>query len=318
MSKINVFNTVTSKSPISVIICSHSYERIQLLQKLVGQLLQQPYLKEILLIIDHNSNLFTLLEKKYQNDIKIKVLKNQFQSGLSGARNTGVLKSKGKILAFLDDDVILTKKWSENLARSFHKSDTIAGVAGKIIPIWEKGPPNWLPPTFFSHFAGTEPNMTGEKEIPWTYGANMVFWRHIFKEVGGFNLKLGRQNRKLIGHEEMEFCIRIRMKMPSKKIIYNPSATVYHIMENKRKSISYLIATSFFKGASAKLMKLLIHPYRITGNSLIKSFITREELRRKLACLKPNAKNRHQAFRQYIVLVVGCIAYFLGYSIKKL
>ncbi|MGA9532817.1 MAG: glycosyltransferase [Anaerolineales bacterium] len=63
----------------------------------------------------------------------------QPNSGLSAARNTGIRKSSGEFLAFLDaDDLFLPSKLT-SLLRAFHESPELGLVAGQAILIDESG-----------------------------------------------------------------------------------------------------------------------------------------------------------------------------------
>jgi glycosyltransferase involved in cell wall biosynthesis len=73
---------------------------------------------EILIIDDHSTDSLTLsiLEKCSTYDLRIKVIKNERSKGAAGARNTGILRSRGIWIGFLDSDDIwfpdsLSSRW---------------------------------------------------------------------------------------------------------------------------------------------------------------------------------------------------------------
>jgi glycosyltransferase involved in cell wall biosynthesis len=65
---------------------------------------------ELIVIDDHSTDAHTLqvLEIFSNSDPRITILKNQRKKGAAGARNTGIMHSKGEWIGFLDSDDILT------------------------------------------------------------------------------------------------------------------------------------------------------------------------------------------------------------------
>lgn len=65
---------------------------------------------ELIVVDDHSTDALTLdiLQTFSNTDPRVTVLKNQRVKGAAGARNTGILHSKGKWISFLDSDDILT------------------------------------------------------------------------------------------------------------------------------------------------------------------------------------------------------------------
>lgn len=89
---------------ISVII--PTFNRENTIRRAIESVYSQEYKNIELIIVDDFSedNTFTIvadLQKKFQN---LKYLVNQRSKGACGARNTGILNSKGKYVAFLDSD----------------------------------------------------------------------------------------------------------------------------------------------------------------------------------------------------------------------
>ncbi|MFX0094420.1 MAG: glycosyltransferase family 2 protein [Candidatus Hodarchaeota archaeon] len=302
---------------ISVIICTYFTGRRTFLHKLVDQLLKQPYIMDIILVVDHNPDFFNSLKKEYQNTTKIKLLENQFHQGLSGARNTGILNSTGEILAFLDDDVILTKNWSKSLLEPFLKTERIVGVGGKIIPAWQNKRLWWFSPMLggifssTSHYISEKRTLVPSTTVPTIIGANMAFRKTIFQKVGLFHPILGRKDGKLLAGEEWELCLRIYTRTPSKLIIYDPSVIIYHIIENKRKSIFYLISNAYYTGVSRKIVNLM---YPTQFNNFQRFYLTRKELKRTLELLRSSNSRTWQIPSQIIADLILVLFMILGYA----
>ena len=124
---------MTSLPLISVII--PTYNRKYFLEKIsIPSVLRQTYSNfELIIVDDHStddtSDFVKLLSKK---DKRIKYVKNFRKKGVSGARNSGILVSKGKYIGFLDDDDEWVPEHLEkllNILTKYPKIDIISAAA---------------------------------------------------------------------------------------------------------------------------------------------------------------------------------------------
>lgn len=95
---------------ISVVMPTHN--RASMLKKAIDSVLQQTETDLELIIVDDASTDETseLLNEYVKTDARINVIKNKVALGGGGARNVGISASKGKWVAFLDDD----DEWFKN------------------------------------------------------------------------------------------------------------------------------------------------------------------------------------------------------------
>src|ERR1700680_4305787 len=104
---------IDSTQDISVVICAYTEERWYDLIAAVESIQRQSIPpREIILVIDHNTSLF---ERARTQISGLDVIENSEPSGLSGARNSGIAKSQGTLIAFLDDDAVAEPDWLERL-----------------------------------------------------------------------------------------------------------------------------------------------------------------------------------------------------------
>ena len=237
-------------SSISVIICAYSMDRGALLREALDSLLlQQTAASEILVVIDHNSELERLVSKTCRS---IRTLANQGPPGLSAARNTGLEAAAGEILAFLDDDAVAQPDWVSGLLRHYRRSEVI-GVGGSVIPLWPSKRPIWFPEEFDwvvgCSYRGQPTQVAVVRNL---FGANMSFRRNVFDRIGRFTEGLGREGGNGGGCEETEFCIRASRAFPDSRIVYDPAIVVRHHVSAERTRWRYFRARCLAEGRSKR------------------------------------------------------------------
>ncbi len=92
-----------NKSPLVSVILP-TYNRGKLVSKSINSVLNQSYNNFELIIVDDGSTDQTEKIINSFNDNRIVYLKHNYNKHASAARNTGIAKSKGEFIAFLDDD----------------------------------------------------------------------------------------------------------------------------------------------------------------------------------------------------------------------
>src|SRR5690606_1766917 len=115
----------------------------------------------------------------------------ELNKGLSFARNRGITEAKSPVIAYVDDDVILTPDYLKELISFFDQHPEAAGAGGKVIPKYESGSePVWMS-KYLAGFVGNVnhgPEMkqfTAEMKYP--AGCNMIYKKEVLLEAGGFN-----------------------------------------------------------------------------------------------------------------------------------
>jgi GT2 family glycosyltransferase len=166
------------------------------------------------------------LSLNYKNHPYIKEITSN-QTGASRARNLGIkfaLKQKAEILAFIDDDCIITKNWIKNIVTTF-KDPKINIVFGQTLPYQPKKNLGKYCPCIFTkknHQPISWPVST------WDYigmSNNFAITTEIIHTIGFFSPKIG-PGTKIPGGEDADFIIRaIKSGFP---IHYNHKALLYH------------------------------------------------------------------------------------------
>ena len=114
---------------ISVII--PSYNSYATIGKTIEMLLRQDFDKEFeIIIIDSSNDGRTTNFLKDLEDKKIKIFLSKTKLNAGEARNIGVEKSSGKIIAFLDSDCIPPIDWLKKIDKIFGKNPGISSLFG--------------------------------------------------------------------------------------------------------------------------------------------------------------------------------------------
>ena len=234
---------VVAASDTAVVICAYTEERWEELLSAVRSVeSQEPPAGEILVVVDHNDALLRRLGGEL-TDSRVRVVANDRERGLGGARNTGVAETTGDVVVFLDDDAEASVDWLECLCAGYADHDVL-GVGGRIEAAWAGGRrPDWFPPEFDwvvgCSYRGLPEEISPVRNL---IGCNMSFRRETVAELGGF--KLG------YGCDETEFCLRVAHRWPEKRLIYAPDAVVSHRISASRETFGHFRRRCFFEGGS--------------------------------------------------------------------
>jgi GT2 family glycosyltransferase len=240
--------TTAAHPRTSVVICAYADARwaplVRAVEALHGQTVPPA---QIIVCVDHNEELRRQAAAQLPG---AEVVANAEERGLSGARNTGLRRSNGEIVAFLDDDARPEPTWLEALVRPFG-DPSVVGAGGVALPEWVDGPrPEWLPPEMYwvvgCSYLGL-PTRTAEVRNP--IGANMAFRRDTLDAVGGFADGIGRIGTVPLGCEETELSIRAR-RATGGKVLHVADARVQHRVTAGRVTWRYFVSRCWAEGLS--------------------------------------------------------------------
>ncbi len=237
---------------VSVIISTYTKDRRDDVLRCLNSLFNQTKIPdEIILVLDPVSDLIEFYSSVVPNEVKI-VASSGF--GLSNARNTGIDNARGNVIAFIDDDAWADERWLENLLKNFG-DENVWVSGGRIVPVFEEGRPRWLAEELDWIVGCTYKGMPEMKaEVRNPIGANMAFRREVFEVAGKFRTEVGRYGKKLLGSEETELCLRLKKLKPDAKIVYDPSAVVYHRVPESRANLGYALRRAYYEGYSKAIL----------------------------------------------------------------
>ncbi len=152
------------------------------------------------------------------------------------AKNSGVRASRGEIVAVIEDDAIADKNWLVELFKPFD-DPRVAGSGGKVLPRWEAEPPDWMAPYYGFLTVFDLGDEVQELTHAGLVGCNLAVRRDILFQAGGYNPDI--MGSVLLGDGEIGLqrkMLRIRLG----KLIYAPSAVVWHCIPARRLTLKYM------------------------------------------------------------------------------
>jgi GT2 family glycosyltransferase len=182
------------------------------------------------IVVDSNSQDGT---EKLEDVFPIKYVSIEERSR-QRALNLGISIANGEIVAFLDDDITVDKKWLANITEPYTNA-TVGGVGGRVIPYGKKQ----------KHYVRTRQNTVGRVyssglvignfdlpsehpiEVDSLIGCNMSFRRDLLLKVGGFDVNYKGTSYR----DDTDLCIRIRKSGCA--LIYCANALVWHKYKGK-------------------------------------------------------------------------------------
>ena len=171
--------------------------------------------------------------------------------GKSAALNEGLKIASGKIIAFLDDDVVVDRKWLSAMQAFFRTGRHLVGQGVIRLAASEADDPELL--RMIERYR-TIPRLEYKRKLTKLHslnGANFFAAREVFDRIGGFDERLGPGASGT--SEDVEFARRLLRANIS--IGYAPEAIVYHRVDRDRLTEGYFKQSHWRQGASRFLIR---------------------------------------------------------------
>lgn len=236
-------------------------------------------------IVIDQSDLNQKITKSLLKDIGLNIkLYCQNQTGVSCARNKGITLATGEVIAFTDDDCIISENWIEKIYDIFNKDKKVVGIFGKVVVYKPRNRLKLFCPVTEVRI---KKSILIKDSLIYKYGwficgGNMAL-RRSYAIRFPFADTLGNGSIGL-GSDDLELCYRLlKDKLP---IYYEPEMIVYHDkwinIYDQRLPIRYergfvlfhvfylLYGDRFIrKILTSHLRKVLINQYRYISDSII-------------------------------------------------
>jgi glycosyltransferase involved in cell wall biosynthesis len=249
---------------ISVIIPTRNRAHVivKTLDSLAGQVF--PLENYEVIVIDNASTDET---KKVVDDYmnKISNLKYFYEAkpGLHNGRHRGATEAFGDILAYLDDDVIVSGNWLEGVYEGFQDS-SVGIVTGNILPHFEETSPKWLDLQWeecsYGRVLGWLSLMDfGDtmKYIRTDYvcGCNIAVRKDLLMKCNGFHPD-SMPNELIRYRGDGETAVVGKIRNLNYKTLFNPKASVFHIIDKNRMTPKYFYRRAFAQGITYSYIQI--------------------------------------------------------------
>lgn len=248
-----------SAPTVAVVVCTATWDRIELLRECVDSLLAGERVPdELFVVVDTNPSLAAELTVSLPEPAR--VLESP-RSGLSEARNVGIGAARANTIAFLDDDAAAEVGWLAAVVSAFAADERLIGVGGTVVPRWGADR-RWLGDellwvvgcTYRGHRVDAGP-------IRNPIGCNMAFERAALQDAGGFATTFGKRGNALETCEETELALRLERTHGPCRIGFVPEARVRHYVPGSRISWRLVVRRSVSEGlAKGRLHRLYRGP----------------------------------------------------------
>jgi glycosyltransferase involved in cell wall biosynthesis len=232
-------------------------DRVTELERLLASLERQTHDRFRILLVDQNED--DRLDEVVSRFGSLELERLRAPRGLSRARNAGLSRLGGDVIAFPDDDCVYPEDLLERVARRFAGDPALDGLTGRAADAGGGSSPSWAR-------AGAE--LT--RENLWNRAISFtIFLRApVVKAVGEFDEQLGLgSGRAWSSGEETDYLVRAVDK--GARIVYDPRLVVLH--DDKTYSTASLSAAGAREGAGVGyILRKHRYPVRTTGRMLVR------------------------------------------------
>lgn len=172
------------------------------------------------------------------------------QRGSAHARNRAIAEATGHVIAFVDDDVVVTRDWLGRVLAPI-LAGRADGVGGRVVLDPAAPRPWWFDEPGLGEYLSAFAPVTEERELrdhEYVLTANAAFRSDILRRSGGFDARLGPRGRTPIVNDDVMLCRRFAAA--GGRIHLVPDAVVVHELPAERLRPRYLLRRSYAQGRS--------------------------------------------------------------------
>lgn len=215
--------TLSASARPSVVIITRN--RARMLADCLAHLQQQTHPSFEIVVVDSSSNDETAdLMRSWPTATYLRIPGGR--NNMPQARNVGISHARGEIVAFIDDDSMVSPEWLGQIVSGF-SDESIGGVGGRIFDRTFTGDPEEPRIGAILSEGRLIHNFDAEKveaqDVDWLRGCNMAFRRAALAAAGGFDTRFTGDN----SYEDVDHCVRVRRA--GYRLRFIPAAEVTHL-----------------------------------------------------------------------------------------
>jgi glucosyl-dolichyl phosphate glucuronosyltransferase len=240
---------------VTMVVCCYDMRRLAMLEGCLQSLTKQERQPaKVIVVIDGCDELAQALVVRGGTETLVPLPVN---GGLSKARNAGLALVETEWVGFLDDDAEADPQWL-SLLLAGADDPMVAGVGGSSLPWFDGETPGWFPPELYwtvgCSYLGLPTERAAVRNL---FGGCAVFRTEMLREVGGFDVRLGRVGADRRGGEEADVCLRVVERHPAVRFFHEPAAAIRHRVPGDRARPGYILSRCLAEGRSKAVVSRL-------------------------------------------------------------
>jgi glucosyl-dolichyl phosphate glucuronosyltransferase len=241
---------------ISAIICT--LDRADYLRAALASLARQtapPDAFEVIVVDNGSTDHTPAVLAAVRAALPALVVVTEPRQGLSHARNAGLAKARGDVVAFLDDDAEAEPDWLAALIACFDGgAHRPACVGGPVTALWDAPRPHWLSASMLPYLTVIDWGLPAGELPPECFiaGVNIAFDRDQLRSLGGFPTALGRVGTNLLSNEEL--VVQRLLRAAGGSCRWEPSVRVGHHVHPSRLRRRWFLRRYYWQGVSDAVM----------------------------------------------------------------
>jgi GT2 family glycosyltransferase len=205
--------------PVTVVVCTRN--RPALMREAIASIVGADATPAEVIVVDQSDEVAEELEPASVDGRTVIRHLRLGERGLSRARNAGLEAAGYELIAFIDDDVLVTPQWLSSLVRPLDAGERVA-TTGPVL-IGDAETEGALEPS--SAVSSQPAEFAGRLSRDVLAGGNMAVPRRAVADVGGFDERLGA-GATYPAADDNDF--GYRLLEAGYRVAYVPDAAVYH------------------------------------------------------------------------------------------
>lgn len=200
--------------PLSVVV--PAYRRASETRRLLESFAASDVRFEVVLVDDASPEPLAPLAEPFAEHVDLAVVRLAVNGGPSAARNAGIQRASHDVIAFTDNDCVVTPGWARRLHR--YVSDApprVAGAGGRVLALGDD-----LFSRYYTYHKILDPWLEGGRYL-YVVTANAAFRREALDAVGGFD-----EGIRIPGGEDPGLCFKLLEA--GFRLDYDAEAVVFH------------------------------------------------------------------------------------------